>query len=254
MPKGFSVTQTSRKISVSADQQDGQRDFIRRFLPPRAFNQRDHAVQETSCPDSAVTRIMISVADSTRVPPVTALRSPPLSRMTGADSPVMADSSTVAAPSITSPSAGMMSPASHDHDVAFAQVGGADFLHLAVFARGGGRWFLRASCAGPVGLGLAAAFGHGFGEIGEQDGEPEPEGELGDEAALGRGGENADGGQRRADHGDEHDRVLDHQARVELFEGVAHGRPGDFPIKKRRSFCVIDRISDVAVKTVFPGA
>ena len=42
----------------------------------------------------------------TRVPPVTALRSPPLSRMTGADSPVMADSSTLAMPSITSPSRG----------------------------------------------------------------------------------------------------------------------------------------------------
>ena len=56
------------------------------------------------------TRILIS-SESTRVPPVTALRSPPLSRMTGADSPVMADSSTVAAPSMTSPSAGMISPA-----------------------------------------------------------------------------------------------------------------------------------------------
>ena len=45
------------------------------------------------------------------MPPVTALRSPPLSRMTGADSPVMADSSTEAMPSITSPSPGMVSPA-----------------------------------------------------------------------------------------------------------------------------------------------
>ena len=45
------------------------------------------------------------------MPPVTALRSPPASRMTGADSPVMALSSTEAAPSMTSPSAGMVSPA-----------------------------------------------------------------------------------------------------------------------------------------------
>ena len=51
-------------------------------------------------------------SESTRVPPVTAERSPPLSRMTGADSPVMADSSTEATPSITSPSPGMTSPAS----------------------------------------------------------------------------------------------------------------------------------------------
>ena len=45
----------------------------------------------------------------TRVPPVTALRSPPLSRMTGALSPVIADSSTVAMPSTTSPSPGIAS-------------------------------------------------------------------------------------------------------------------------------------------------
>ena len=51
-------------------------------------------------------------SDSTLVPPVTAERSPPLSRMTGADSPVIADSSTDATPSITSPSPGMSSPAS----------------------------------------------------------------------------------------------------------------------------------------------
>ena len=50
-------------------------------------------------------------SDSTRVPPVTALRSPPDSRMTGADSPVIADSSTEAIPHTMSPSPGMSSPA-----------------------------------------------------------------------------------------------------------------------------------------------
>ena len=40
------------------------------------------------------------------------LRSPPDSRMTGADSPVIADSSTLATPSTTSPSPGMTCPAS----------------------------------------------------------------------------------------------------------------------------------------------
>ena len=51
-------------------------------------------------------------SEITVVPPVTAERSPPDSRMTGADSPVMAASLTEAMPSITSPSPGMMSPAS----------------------------------------------------------------------------------------------------------------------------------------------
>ena len=55
---------------------------------------------------------MIS-SERTRVPPVTAERSPPDSRITGADSPVMADSSTDATPSTTSPSPGTNSPATH---------------------------------------------------------------------------------------------------------------------------------------------
>ena len=46
------------------------------------------------------------------MPPVTAERSPPDSRITGADSPVIADSSTDAAPATISPSDGMTSPAS----------------------------------------------------------------------------------------------------------------------------------------------
>ena len=61
-------------------------------------------------PASLVTLTTIQ-SDRTVVPPVTALRSPPASRITGADSPVMALSSTEAAPSMTSPSAGICSPA-----------------------------------------------------------------------------------------------------------------------------------------------
>ena len=62
-------------------------------------------------PGLTATRTTIQ-SDSTRVPPVTAEKSPPDSRMTGADSPVMALSSTEATPSMTSPSAGTVSPAS----------------------------------------------------------------------------------------------------------------------------------------------
>jgi len=53
-----------------------------------------------------------SQSETTSVPPVTADLSPPASRMTGADSPVMAASLTEAIPSITSPSEGIRSPAS----------------------------------------------------------------------------------------------------------------------------------------------
>ncbi len=62
-------------------------------------------------PAAAVMRTLIS-SERTCVPPVTAERSPPDSRITGADSPVMAASFTEATPSITSPSEGIRSPAS----------------------------------------------------------------------------------------------------------------------------------------------
>ena len=62
-------------------------------------------------PGLAVMRTTIQ-SDSTRVPPVTDEKSPPDSRITGADSPVMALSSTEATPSMTSPSPGIISPAS----------------------------------------------------------------------------------------------------------------------------------------------
>ncbi len=77
-------------------QQDRERDLVRRLLARRPLDQGDHPVDER-LPGLAVIRMM-RWSDSTRVPPVTAERSPPDSRMTGADSPVIADSSTEATP------------------------------------------------------------------------------------------------------------------------------------------------------------
>ncbi len=62
-------------------------------------------------PGLAVTSTMIQ-SDRTWVPPVTELRSPPASRITGALSPVIAASFTEAMPSAMVPSAGMKSPTS----------------------------------------------------------------------------------------------------------------------------------------------
>jgi hypothetical protein len=61
-------------------------------------------------------------SDSTRVPPVTAEKSPPDSRITGADSPVMALSSTEATPSMTSPSQRDHVAGLDQHHVALAQL------------------------------------------------------------------------------------------------------------------------------------
>ena len=62
-------------------------------------------------PGLTLMRTMIQ-SDSTRVPPVTVLKSLPAARMTGALSPVIADSSIEATPTMTSPSPGMRSPSS----------------------------------------------------------------------------------------------------------------------------------------------
>ncbi len=126
---------------------------------------------------------MTSQSDSTRVPPVTALRSPPLSRITGALSPVMALSSTEATPSITSPSAGNDVAGLDQHEVALAQRGGrrprstADAL-VARLAQLLGRRRPARALRSAVGLRLAAPFGHRLGEVGEQHREPEPERRL----------------------------------------------------------------------------
>ena len=111
------------------------------------------------------------------MPPVTALRSPPDSRITGALSPVITDSSTVAMPSITSPSPGIRSPASQTTTSPARSVdaGTCSILPAAV-RRLGQR--IRFGLAQAVGLGFAARFRHGFGEIGEQHREPQPERDL----------------------------------------------------------------------------
>ena len=107
---GFRVTTTARNTSVSpASRIDRAISFgvLRRSAPSTSAIIRSRNDWPGSWVISTTMR-----SESTRVPPVTALRSPPDSRMTGADSPVMADSSTEAMPSITVPSPGMTSPAS----------------------------------------------------------------------------------------------------------------------------------------------
>jgi hypothetical protein len=120
-----------------------------------------------------------SQSDSTRVPPVTALRSPPLSRMTGALSPVMALSSTEATPSTISPSPGMSSPGLDQHDglPRAARTLGTCWRARLIDAprRAAQAGDVLTRLAQRVGLRLAAALGHGLGEVGEEHGEPQPE-------------------------------------------------------------------------------
>ena len=129
-------------------------------------------------------------SDSTFVPPVTADRSPPDSRMTGADSPVIADSSTEATPSTTSPSPGMICPASTTTWSPRRQLGGRHLL-LAVPVAPGRQSTQPAGDGvglGPaqrLGLRLAAALGDGLGQVGEDHGQPQPDGDHPGEDAAG---------------------------------------------------------------------
>ena len=107
---GRRVTVASRKMIVSAARRMSSAisfGVFCRLAPSTMAIIRSRNVS----PGFAVTRTM-SQSESTRVPPVTALRSPPPSRMTGALSPVIALSSTDATPTTISPSAGTSSPAS----------------------------------------------------------------------------------------------------------------------------------------------
>ena len=46
MPNGFSVMHDEQENDRQRREQNRERDFVRRFLAFRAFDQRDHAVEE----------------------------------------------------------------------------------------------------------------------------------------------------------------------------------------------------------------
>ena len=179
-------------------------------------------------------------SESTRVPPVTALRSPPASRITGADSPVIADSSTEAMPSITVPSPGITSPASttttsprRSSDAGFSPPSRSRATVSVRIARR------------LVGLRLAAALGERLGEVGEDDRQPQPDrdrerepGRLvaaAERAAAEDLDQPGDGGDHGADLDHEHDRVADLHARVELAQRVEQRRAQDRAVESERS-------------------
>ena len=110
MANGCSVTTASRKTIVSPDEQDRERDLVRRLLAAGAFDQRDHPVDEGLAriggdPDDEPVGEDLGAAGDRRA--VAAGLADDRAR----DSPVIADSSTDATPSTTSPSAGIRSPA-----------------------------------------------------------------------------------------------------------------------------------------------
>ncbi len=109
MANGWRATITIRKMIVNFTSRSDSAISFGVFWRSAPSTSRIIRSMKPS-PGSAVIRTLIQ-SESTLVPPVTAERSPPDSRITGADSPVIADSSTDAIPSTISPSPGISSPA-----------------------------------------------------------------------------------------------------------------------------------------------
>ena len=153
-------------------------------------------------------------SERTRVPPVTPERSPPASRMTGADSPVMADSSIEATPSTISPSLGITSPATISTRSPERRAVETVVFDAAVGAQAAGRRRTPRLPQG-IGLGLATRLGNRRGEIGKQQRRHQPA-VQGQQIANVRPctgtaqqlGHCIDQGQHRADFDGEHHRVF----------------------------------------------
>ncbi len=206
-----------------------------RSAPSTSLIMRSRKVE----PGAAVMRTRIQ-SDSTCVPPVTAERSPPDSRMTGADSPVIAASLTEAMPSITSPSDGIMSPASTSTtSPTLRSVEGTSRKFCESPAPASSlawvsvRWRRSVSaCALPRPSAMASAklanstVNHSQRMIWNSNS---------DMAAAGDEIADQDHGRQRGDDLEhEHDRILHQRARIELDEGGADRRHDDLRIEQRR--------------------
>ena len=106
---GYKVTTTIKNIKVSTINNVFRAISFGVFCL-EAPSTMEIILSKNDFPGSA-TILIFNQSDTTVVPPVTEEKSPPASLVTGADSPVIADSSTEAIPSITSPSFGISSPA-----------------------------------------------------------------------------------------------------------------------------------------------
>ena len=174
------------------------------------------------------------------MPPVTADRSPPDSRMTGADSPVIADSSTEATPSMISPSPGMNSPAWTMTTSSLRRLAAGTCLRSAAGSSRLATVSVRvlrsvSACALPRPSAIASAklanstVNHSQNATCPvNSGLPPSAGQLLDED---------DRRQEAADLDDEHHRVLDLDPRVELAERIERPPAGRCPDPRSKS-CV----------------
>jgi len=145
---------------------------------------------------------------------------PPASRITGALSPVIADSSTEATPSTISPSAGITSPAStRTRSPCLSSVDATSFAFAGRIDTPRNRILARGTQA--LRLGLAACLGKGLGEVREENCQEQQDRQrcLVNDYTNGRmvvnGLERDQRGQHPAHFDQKHDRVLGHVPGIE---------------------------------------
>ena len=244
MAKGCERDDGQQEDDRQARQQDVERDLVRRLLPARALDQRDHAVEEGlagirgDAHDDPVGEHARAAGHGGAVAAALADHRRGLAR----DRRLIHRGDALDDIAV----AGNQLARLDEHEVALAQLRRGDFLErrlprddLAV--RGGEALGQRlvARAAQGIGLRLATPLRHRLGEVGEEDGEPEPERDRQDKAALAR--------QRRIDEGahpldrrddaahldDEHDGVARLDAWIELLERVHDGAADDLAIEER---------------------
>ena len=218
-----------------AREQNVERDLVGRFLPLRAFDQRNHAVEE----GRALRR-----GDLHLDPIGNDLRAARHRRTVAAgfandgrgfardrgfvDGRHALDHVAVAGHEIAR---------FHEHDIAGLQLmrrHGAP-VRAAFFEQFGGRFGF--GFAQGCGLRLAAPFGDGFREIREQHREPEPQIDLERKRVMASAREKIaqeqNRGQRRHDLHHEHHGIARHLARIELLERIQDRRKQDRRIRHR---------------------
>ena len=228
MPKGLQRHADQQENHRQRRQQDGQRDFVGRLLALRPFHQRNHPVQKSlagidrDANGDLVRQHARAAGDGAAVPAALANDRGRFAR----DGRFVHRGRPFDHIAVGGDDFG----GAHQDDVSFAEIGGVHLLKLPVFPNAPGLG-LDARFAQGLGLGFAAPFRHRFGKIGKQDRKPQPERQLGDESAVFRRREYANGRQGRPGHRHKHDRILEHQPGIELLARIQRRRPGDVPVK-----------------------
>ena len=234
---GRSVDDDDEEDERQAGEQDVQRDLVGRLAPLGTLDERDHPIEERlpgllrDLDDDPVAEHAGSPRDGAR--------SPPDSRMTGADSPVIADSSTEAMPSTTVPSPGMTSPASTtttsprcSSDAGFVAPSRSTAVVVVRIARSASAWALPRPSASASARFAKTTVSHSQTvtvNVNHAGSSPPPS-ELPPKNWMSHAIVVIDG----ADLDDEHDRVADLHARVELAQRADDGGADQSRLKSVR--------------------